>query len=105
MAIAQRPTLAQILVPQTSGLTQVYIKGPGDDGLDNGLDDGLCGSLDDGLGDLIRRHTARKPDDKKRIKVGHTSKTMNVLEQFREVLKLDNNTYYISRFKDYLEKT
>ena len=105
MAIAQQPTLAQILVPQTSGLTQVYIKGPGDDGLDNGLDDGLGGSLDDGLGDLIRRHTARKPDDKKRIKVGHTSKTMNVLEQFREVLKLDNNTYYISRFKDYLEKT
>ena len=39
------------------------IKGQGDDGLDNELDDGL----DDGLSDLIRRHTARRPDEKKEI--------------------------------------
>ena len=41
------------------------IKGQGDDGLDNELDDGL----DDGLSDLIRRHTTRKPDEKKEIEI------------------------------------
>ena len=100
MAIAQQPT--QI---QPSGLAQVYIKGPGDDGSDNGLDDGLGGSLDDGLSDLIRRHTARKPDDRKEVKIEHTYNTKKMLKEFNKVLKLDDHIYFLLEFKKHLERT
>src|SRR3989338_10932475 len=50
-------------------MTIAHIKGPNGDSLDDGLGNGLDGSLDDGLDDLIRRQTARKPEDRKAIEV------------------------------------
>ena len=86
-------------------MTIAHIKGPNGDSLDDGLGNGLDGSLDDGLGDLIRRHTARKPDEKRKIKVAPTSKTVSVLKKFHKALKLNSKTYYNSQFQGHLEKT
>ncbi|MBI4453217.1 hypothetical protein HY636_01085 [Candidatus Woesearchaeota archaeon] len=88
---------------QTLGLTQVHIKGPCDDDLVNGLSEGL----DDGLDDLIRGYTARKPDERKEIKVvgEHTTQIIKVLKEFCEALKLDKGTYYLGKFREYLDKT
>ena len=98
MALAQ-----QNVHSQTSGLTQTHIKGPSDDGLDSnlddgldgslgdGLDNGLDGSLDDGLSDLVRRHTARKPDEKREVVVGESTTLQTVLKKFQEILNLDKS--------------
>jgi len=118
MAIAQQPTQPRMLVQQTSGLAQVHIKEPGsddslgdgldgsiDDGLDDNLNNGLDDGLDDGLGDLIRRHTARKPDDKQEVKIEHTYNTKKMLKEFNKVLKLDDHIYFLLEFKKHLERT
>ncbi|MBI4453657.1 hypothetical protein HY636_03360 [Candidatus Woesearchaeota archaeon] len=102
MAIAQPNTQPQTLVPpkialQTVGLSQVHIKGPSDDGLGDGLDYGLD--------DLIRGYTVRRPDERRKIKVKHTSKTNEMIKQFSEVLKLNKDDYYLLKFKEHLEKT
>ena len=83
MALAQQPTQPQMLVPQTSGLTQVHIKGPDDDGLDGSLDDGS----DDGLDDLIRRHTTRKPDEKKEIQTDGKYKFIELIKKYEAFLE------------------
>src|SRR3989338_1678646 len=117
MAIAQQPTQPQMLglepqmlaqlSPQTSGLTQVHIKGPGDDGsegsLGDSLDNGLDGSLDDSLDDLIRRHTAQRPDDVRKVIVGGRTTLQKVLKKFYSSLKKDY--YNIPDFRKYINKT
>ncbi|MBI4453651.1 hypothetical protein HY636_03330 [Candidatus Woesearchaeota archaeon] len=97
MAIAHENTQSQTLVSQIAGLTHVHIKGPGDDSLGDGLDDGLDA--------LIRGYTARKPDERRKIKVEPSSKTVSVLKKFHKALKLNRKVYYNSMFKGHLEKT
>ncbi|MBI4453654.1 hypothetical protein HY636_03345 [Candidatus Woesearchaeota archaeon] len=98
MAVAQQPNTQASTQQSALALSQVHIKEPCDDDIVNGLDDGLD--------DLIRRQTARRPDEKIEVKVEHSSKTMiAVLEQFRDVLKLDKDTYYVIKFKKHLEET
>ena len=104
MAIAQQPTQPRMLVQQTSGLAQVHIKEPGsddslgdgldgsiDDGLDDNLNNGLDDGLDDGLGDLIRRHTAQKPEKRRDIKVSRnrSNKLKSLLSMYEQYLTIE----------------
>ncbi|MBI4453658.1 hypothetical protein HY636_03365 [Candidatus Woesearchaeota archaeon] len=93
MAIAQH-TQPQTLVPpkialQTVGLSQVHIKGPGDDGLDDSLGDGL----DDGLDDLIRGYTMRKPEERKEIQTEGKHKFIELIKKYEAFLeaKIEEN--------------
>ncbi|MBI4453659.1 hypothetical protein HY636_03370 [Candidatus Woesearchaeota archaeon] len=99
MAIAQH-TQPQTLVPpkialQTSGLTQVHIKGPGDDDLGEGLDDGLD--------DLIRRHTAQRPEDKKAIEVIGERKFGELWVKYERALNIVD-TLKVDLIEEYLGK-
>ena len=60
-------------------MTIAHIKGPSNDILD--------GSLDDGLDALIRRHTARRPDEKKEIEVVGEHKFSKLLETYELFLR------------------
>ncbi|MBI4453652.1 hypothetical protein HY636_03335 [Candidatus Woesearchaeota archaeon] len=82
MVTAHENAQPQILVPpkiapQTMRLSQVHIKGPGDDGLDA----------------LIRRQTAQKPDEKRKVKVVGENKFGNLLRRYE--LFLGRKNYFI----------
>ena len=87
-----------------------HIKGPGDDSLGDGLDDGLDdnldngsnGSLDDGLGDLIRGHTARKPDDKQAIEVIGERKFGELWVKYERALNMVD-TLKVDLIEEYLD--
>ena len=87
MAIAQQPTQPHMLIPQTSGLTQVHIKGPDDDGLD----------------DLIRRHTARSLDGKKEIEVVGENKFGMLLKKYEHSMKKKDSFYWINNVNNPLD--
>ncbi|MBI4453656.1 hypothetical protein HY636_03355 [Candidatus Woesearchaeota archaeon] len=86
MALTQPNTQPQTLAPQRlglAGLTQVHIKRPDDDGSDD--------SLDDGLDDLIRRHTAQKPEKRREIKVSRnrSNKLKSLLRTYEQYLTIE----------------
>ena len=93
MALAQPSTQTQMLALQTLGLSQVHIKGPEDDILDDSLADGLDDGSDYGLDDLISGYTARKPDERKEIEVVGEHKFSKLLEKYE--LFLRRKDYFI----------
>src|SRR3989344_69860 len=89
MALAQQSTQTQMLALQTLGLSQVHIKGPEDDILDDSLADGLDDGSDYGLDDLISGYTARKPDERKEIEVVGEHKFSGLLRKYEHCLEID----------------
>ncbi|MBS3122950.1 hypothetical protein J4434_08785 [Candidatus Woesearchaeota archaeon] len=68
----------------------------------------IKGLNDDGLDDLVRRHTARRPDEKKKIVADSSSHLAlkEVLEKFCLLLKLDRNSFfYEDRFRELRDRT
>ena len=79
-------------------MTIAHIKGPGDDSLGDGSDDGLD--------DLIRRHTAQRPDERKEIEVVGKNKLGELWVKYERALnivdslKVDIIEYYVDRAID-----
>ena len=61
-------------------MTIAHIKGPGDDSLGDGSDDGLD--------DLIRRHTAQRPDERKEIEVVGKNKLGELWVKYERALNI-----------------
>ncbi|MBI4453653.1 hypothetical protein HY636_03340 [Candidatus Woesearchaeota archaeon] len=76
-------------------MAATHIKGPSDDGLDDGLDD------------LIRGYTARKPDEKRKVAADLSSHLglKEVLKKFGSLLKFDRDSLcYVERFREHKDR-